>query len=269
MGKESSHQQEVRKIHTVTMMMGTNYVSRGDFRKMTQWPEKVSCLLQEARIYLDPTVLTTCTVPYNMMLYGNGLSMNERVRHISGIKLEIQGSGVLPSLKSLQVASMMEEPLPAGCSSYSINFDQPRGVERLIRAFQKHDYNLKSDLLETGQFIFGPLLRPRLFPVGPVRGTIDYRDTSASSRCRQPGSISLKKDTRGSSTPQSSVVSSVVVVERGNENKSSGEALNGTSKARYPEKIRDLDLTELACRLELIESLELKRLSHEGLIGHD
>ena len=115
---------EVRKIHTVTMMMGRNYISRGDFRKMTQWPEKVSCLLQEARIYLDPTVLTTCTVPYNMMLDGNGLSMNGRVRHINGIILEIQGSGALP-LKLLQGARMIEDLLPAGCSSYSIKFDQP------------------------------------------------------------------------------------------------------------------------------------------------
>ena len=54
---------QVRKIHTVTMMMGTNDVSRGESRKMTKLPEKVSCLLQEARIYLDPTILTICTVP--------------------------------------------------------------------------------------------------------------------------------------------------------------------------------------------------------------
>ena len=35
------------------MMMGTNDVSRGESRKMTKLPEKVSCLLQEARIYLE------------------------------------------------------------------------------------------------------------------------------------------------------------------------------------------------------------------------
>ena len=52
-----------RKIHTVTMIMGTNDVSRGEARKMTRLPEKVSCLLQEMRIYLDPTMLTLCTVP--------------------------------------------------------------------------------------------------------------------------------------------------------------------------------------------------------------
>ena len=46
---------EVRKNHTVTMMMGTNVVSRGESRKMTMMPEKESCFLQELRIYLDPT----------------------------------------------------------------------------------------------------------------------------------------------------------------------------------------------------------------------
>ena len=102
---------EVRKIHPVTMMMGRNYVSRGDFRKMTEWPEKVSCLLQEARIYLDPTVLTTCTVPYTMMLDGNGLSMNGRVRHINGIILEIQGSGALPlKLLKKSIKSIIKSP---------------------------------------------------------------------------------------------------------------------------------------------------------------
>ena len=52
---------EVRKIHTVTILMGTNDVSRGDWRKITMLPEKVSCLLQEVWIYLDHTILMICT----------------------------------------------------------------------------------------------------------------------------------------------------------------------------------------------------------------
>ena len=82
-------------------------------------------------------------------------------------------------------------------------------------------------MLETGQFFFGPPPRPPLFPVRPVEdklgGRIETRDSSASSRSRYPGSISVKGD---SSAPQSSLVSSVIVVERvrGN-NKSSGEDL--------------------------------------------
>ena len=47
---------EVRKIHTVTKTMSMNSVSRGEYRKMTQLPEKMSCLLQEVRIYLDTTI---------------------------------------------------------------------------------------------------------------------------------------------------------------------------------------------------------------------
>ena len=96
-------------------------------------------------------------------------------------------------------------------------------------------------------------------------GKIDSRDSSASSRSRQPGSTSLERDTRGSSTPQSSVVSSVVLVESCDKRKSSGEPLDGTSNVRYLEKVRDLDLKELACRPELMEVLELKSLSHEDL----
>ena len=75
---------EMRNIHTVTMMMGTNKLSRGKSRKMTQLTEKMSCFFQETRIFFDPAKLTVCTVPYKMMLDDNGLSMNERVCHING-----------------------------------------------------------------------------------------------------------------------------------------------------------------------------------------
>ena len=64
---------EVRRIHTVTMMMATNDVSRGEWRKTIRLPEKVSCLLQEVRIYLVPTI---CRVPYNMMQDKKWMNMN-------------------------------------------------------------------------------------------------------------------------------------------------------------------------------------------------
>ena len=54
----------------------------------------------------------------------------------------------------------MEDSLPGGCSSDAIYFDQPKGVELLNKVFQRHINNLESDLLETGQFIFGPPPRP-------------------------------------------------------------------------------------------------------------
>ena len=58
---------EMGKMYTVTLMMGTNDVSRGESRKMMRLQEMVSCILEALRIYLDPTMLTVCTLPYNMM----------------------------------------------------------------------------------------------------------------------------------------------------------------------------------------------------------
>ena len=39
----------------------------GEARKITRLHDKVSCLLEELRIQMDPILLTICTVPYNMM----------------------------------------------------------------------------------------------------------------------------------------------------------------------------------------------------------
>ena len=75
--------------HTVTTMMGTNDVSKGESRKMMMLSEKVSCLLQDARIYLHPTILTSCRMPHKMMQVANGLSMDRRVRHINGMVYKI------------------------------------------------------------------------------------------------------------------------------------------------------------------------------------
>ena len=40
------------------------------------------------------------------------------------------------------------------------------------------------------------------------------------------------------------------------------------SKARYLEKVKNLDLAELACRRELMKILKLNSLSHENLSSH-
>ena len=58
---------EIAKMYTVTLMMGTNDVSRGELRKVTRLQEKMNCIFEELRIYLDPAKLTVCTVPYSMM----------------------------------------------------------------------------------------------------------------------------------------------------------------------------------------------------------
>ena len=67
-----------------------------------------------------------------------------------------------------------------------------------------------------------------------------------------------------SSTPQRSVVSSVVMVN----NKKKAGGLGETSKAKYLERVKDLYLDNLACRQELVEVLVLKNLSHEDLSNH-
>ena len=48
------------KMYTVTLMMGTNDVSRGESRKVMRLQEKMSCILEELRVYLDPAILTIC-----------------------------------------------------------------------------------------------------------------------------------------------------------------------------------------------------------------
>ena len=67
-----------------------------------------------------------------------------------------------------------------------------------------------------------------------------------------------------SSTSQSSVVSSVVMVD--NKKKAGGPG--ETSKARYLERVKDLNLEDLACRQELVEVSVLKNLLHEDLSNH-
>ena len=66
-----------------------------------------------------------------------------------------------------------------------------------------------------------------------------------------------------SSTPQGSVISSVVVMES-----KKLERPAETSRLRYVEKVKELDLEDLECRQELAEALGLERVSHEDLGRH-
>ena len=66
-----------------------------------------------------------------------------------------------------------------------------------------------------------------------------------------------------SSTPQSSVVSSVVVVESKRV-----ERTARTSRSKYLEKVKELDSEDLECRQEVAEALGLERVSHEDLSRH-
>ena len=76
---------EMAKMYTVTLVMGTNNVSRGEWRKAMRLQEKMSCILEELRIYLDPAILTVCTVPYNMMADQIAREINDRVRNLNEI----------------------------------------------------------------------------------------------------------------------------------------------------------------------------------------
>ena len=68
------------KMYTVTLMMGTNDVSRGELGKVMRLHDKMSCILEELRIQMDPAILTVCTIPYNMMADQLAMEMNEKVR---------------------------------------------------------------------------------------------------------------------------------------------------------------------------------------------
>ena len=67
---------------------------------------------------------------------------------------------------------------------------------------------------------------------------------------------------------QNSVASLVVMGEKGNESKSLEEGTGEASKARFLERMSNLELEELACRQELLEIQELLSLSHEDLSSH-
>ena len=126
---------DMTKMYTVTLMLGTNDVSRGEQRKVMRLQEKMSCILEELRIYLDLAILTICTVPHNMMAREmNAREINDRVRNLNEIIRQIQQRSVLP-VGLLDVASLMEHSLPDDASSDGIHFDRPRGMEWLNGVF--------------------------------------------------------------------------------------------------------------------------------------
>ena len=93
--------------YTVTLMVGTNDVSRGEARKVTRLHEKMSCILEEIRIQMDPAILTVCTVPYNMGADQHAVEMNTKVRGLNEAIRKVHQRSVLP-LRLLDVAEQME-----------------------------------------------------------------------------------------------------------------------------------------------------------------
>ena len=255
------------RVYTVTLMIGTNVVSRGESRKVMRLHDKMRCILGELRIQMDPAILTVCTIPYKMKADQHAMEMNTKVRNLNEVVRQIHQRSVLP-IGLLDVAEQMERAaFPDDASSNGIHFDRPRGVEWLNDVFQRHISALEADLLETAQFTFGPPPNPPFLASRTLSSrlgaSVDSRDSSRSIRTRLPGAAPMEAEEATSPTPQSSVVSSVVVVES-----KSVERPAETSRSRYLEKVKELDSEDLECRQELTEALGLERVSHEDLSRH-
>ena len=252
------------RVYTVTLMVGTNDVSRGEARKVTRLHDKMSCILEELRIQMDPAILTVCTIPYNMKADQHAMEMNTKVRNLNEIIRQINRRSVLP-VGLLDVAEQMElSVLPDDASSDGIHFDRLRGVEWLNDVFQRLISALEAELLETAQVTFGPPPNPPFFNPRALSSRLgamaDSRDSSRSSRTNLPGAAPMEAEEATSSTPQGSVISSVVVAEK----KKPAE----TSRSRYMEKVKELDLEDLEFRQELAKALGLERVSHKDLGRH-
>ena len=240
------------RVYTVTSMIGTNDVSRGESRKVMRLHDKLSCILEVLRFQMDPAVLTVCTIPYYMKADHYAMEMNTKVLNLNEVVRQIHQRSVLP-IGLLDVAEQMERSFPDDASSDGIHFDRPRGVEWLNDVFQRHIKALEADLLETAQFTFGsppnpPFLASRDLS-SRLGARVDSRDSSRSSRTRLPGSAPMEAEEVTSPTPQSLVVSSVVLVE--------SKRMERPAETRYLEKVKELDLEDLECRQELAEALDL------------
>ena len=106
------------EMYTVTLMIGTNEVSRGESRKVVRLHEKMSCFLEELSVYLDPATLTICTIPYNNKADQHAREMNDKVRNVNEIIRQIHQRSVLP-VRLLDFPDMMERSLPDDASSIS------------------------------------------------------------------------------------------------------------------------------------------------------
>ena len=242
------------RVYTVTLMIGTNDVSRGEARKVARLHDKMSCILEELRIQMDPAILTVCTIPYNMKADQHAMEMNTKVRNLNEIIRQINRRSVLP-VGLLDVAEQMElSAFPDDASSDGIHFDRPRRVEWLNDVFQRHTSALEAELLETAQVTFGPPPNPTFFNSRALYSRLgamaDSRDSSRNSRTKLPGGAPMEADEATSSTPQGSIISSVVVAE-----KNKPERPAETSRSKYVEKVKELDLEDLECRLELARKL--------------
>ena len=103
------------RMYTVTLMMGTNDVSRGESRKVMRLHDKMSCILEELRIQMDPAILTICTIPYNMKADQHAMEMIEKVRNLNEIIRQADTSEECPSRQIAGRSRSDGAILPGGC----------------------------------------------------------------------------------------------------------------------------------------------------------
>ena len=97
------------RMYSVTLMMGTKDVSRGESRKVMRLHDKMSCILEELRIQMDPAILTICTIPYSMKADQHAMEMNEKVRNLNEIIRQIHQRSVFP-VRLLDVQTRWSDP---------------------------------------------------------------------------------------------------------------------------------------------------------------
>ena len=95
------------RMYMVTLMMGTNDVSRGESTKVMRQHDKMSFILEELLIQMNPAILTVCTIPYNMKADQYAMEMNAKVWNLNEIISQIHQRSVLP-IGLLDVAEQME-----------------------------------------------------------------------------------------------------------------------------------------------------------------
>ena len=139
-----------------------------------------------------------------MMADQNAREMNERVSNLNEIIKQIQQRSVLP-VRLLDVASMMKHSLSDDASS------DGTAKRCLPKAYKPSGVRHAGD----GPVHLCPSPTPPFFTARPLsdrlEGRIDSRESSRSSRSRQLEAIPMEGDEVKLSTPQSSVVSSVLV----------------------------------------------------------
>ena len=178
------------RIPNVTILVGTNDISRGSDEQEALWESMMVCLFTTLWQKFSCAVLTVCTVPMNT----RSLTAAER-RHSEGV---VRWNNILRNLASRNAGRMIlmdiEHELgamdQARLTTDSIHFDSIEGQAWLNRVFQERLDELEVELFDTGVLkeegtasdavittFVPPSLETRL---GTVPAVTDYRQQSSS-----------------------------------------------------------------------------------------